>query len=51
MQVICDEHIPEVHVIPYDLFGMKVSDPLGNFNGPSKVILERNFRMLLQVPV
>ena len=51
MQVIGDEHITEVQVIPYNLFGMKVGDPLGNFNGPSEAVLERNFRMFLKVTV
>ena len=25
-----------MHVIPYNIFRIKVSDPLGNFNGPSE---------------
>lgn len=51
MQVIGDEHVTEVGVIPYNTFGMKMSDPLGNFNRPSDASLERNFWMLLQVAV
>ena len=31
MHVISDEHVSEMGIIPYNIFGMKVSDPLGNF--------------------
>jgi hypothetical protein len=31
MQVIGDEHVTEVGVIPYNIFGMKISDALGDF--------------------